>query len=231
MAEIGRHDADNGVTVFIHANAPAQNMRVAAELALPQPIADHHGLGETGRLIARPIKTSQSGLSAQDIEIIEAGAEHFDALGMIAAAKRGADWPDDADVVENAGSIAQILELRNGQADVLHARAAQIVKDSHQAFRMLEWKRAQEHGIDHGKDGDVRADAERQRKHRDRGESGSFQKSSPGKVGILHRLFQPQHRAFLALELFGLLHATVSAPGLNPRVFRRHAAAAEFVFE
>ena len=39
-----------------------------------------------------------------------------------------------------------------------------------QLFRLGVWQRPQQHGIDHGKNGSVSADSERERYHRDQGE-------------------------------------------------------------
>src|ERR1700683_4537078 len=109
MLEIGRHDADNGVTILINSNPSAQYMGVATELPLPQSIADHDRFGEARLRVARFVCASQGGLSAEKLEVIGAGDEHFDALGVVAPAQRRAPRPESADVVENIGAIAQVL--------------------------------------------------------------------------------------------------------------------------
>jgi hypothetical protein len=209
----------------------AQDMGVAAELPLPKSITDHHGFGEAGHRIARSVYASQGSLGAENLEIIETGAEHLDALGVIAPAQRRAGRKDDADVIENGGAIAQVLDFGHGHADVLGARAIQIVKDADQLLGMLERKRPQKHGIHHGEDGDVRADAEGQREHGDGGKSGSSQKAATGEAQVREGLFHPKDGALLAMELLGLLHAAVSAPSLNPRLIETHAAPLELIFE
>src|SRR5271163_1076021 len=173
MPEIGRHDADNGVTILIYSNPSAQYMRVAAELPLPQSIANHDRFGKARLRVARAVYAPQLGLSAEKLEVIGAGGEHFDALGVVAPAQRRAPRKKDADLIEDAGAIAQVLEFRLGHADVFRARAIQIVKDADQTLGMLERKRPQEHGVHHGEDGDVRADAKPQGEYGDGGKSGS----------------------------------------------------------
>ena len=138
---------------------------------------------------------------------------------------------NDADVLEDAGAIAQVLPFRLGHADIFRARAFQIVKDADQTLGMLERKRPQEHGVYHGEDGDVRADAERQGEYGDGGKSWSFQKTSTGEAQVREGLFQPKDGALLAMQLLGLLHTAVSAPGFHPRLFGTHATPHELIFE
>src|SRR5580658_8994704 len=174
MPEIRRHDADNGVAIFVQPNPAAYDIAIATELALPESIADHCGFAETGDRILGSVHSPQGRIDAKDLEVIEAGAEHLDAVRMIAPAQGVADRPDGADALESAGAIAQILQFRHRHADVLGAGAAQVVKDAYQLLRMLKRKRPQEHGVHHGEDCDVRPDAERQGEYRDGCESGSL---------------------------------------------------------
>ena len=109
-----------------------------------------------------PYTRPSAALSAEKLEVIGAGDEHFDALGVVAPAQRRAPRKKDADVIEDAGAIAQVIEFRLGHADVFRARAIQIVKDADQTLGMLERQRPQEHSVHDGEDGDVCADAERQ---------------------------------------------------------------------
>jgi len=168
MPEIARHDADDGVAILVHSNPAAQDMRVATELPMPQSIADHDRFGEARLRVAWFVYAPQLGLSAEKLEVIGAGGEHFDTLGVVAPTQRGASRKEGADPLEDAGAIAQVFEFRFRHAYILRARAIQIVKDADQTLRMLERKRPQEHGVHYGEDGDVRADTERQGEYRHR---------------------------------------------------------------
>jgi hypothetical protein len=96
---------------------------------------------------------------------------------------------------------------------------------------MLERKRAQEHGVYNGEDGNVRSDAESQRQQGGNGESGSFQEASKGVAQVSEGLFEPEDGALLTMELLGLFDAAVSATRLDARVIGTHAAALKLIFQ
>ena len=66
-----------------------------------------------------------------------------------------------ADALKQPGTIAEIIEFRNGQAHVLRAGVIEIVVNAHQALGLRKRPRAQENSVDDGEDGDVAADTKR----------------------------------------------------------------------
>jgi hypothetical protein len=62
MPEIGRHHSDNGVAIFVHSNSSAHDVGIAAELALPEPIADYHCFAKAGHRILGPVHSPEGGI-------------------------------------------------------------------------------------------------------------------------------------------------------------------------
>ena len=178
VAEIWRHHADDRVRIGIHAYVAAEHIRIAAEFTLPNAVADHDWIAESFLRILRSVDAPDCRLRAEKLEIFRAGGHQLDAIRMIAADERRADRPEHADLIEHAGAIAQIVKFRYGHAGVFRVRAIEIVKYADELFRMLKWKRTQQHCIDDGKNGGIRADAERQRKYGDNREPAAAPKRS-----------------------------------------------------
>ena len=88
MPEIGRHHSDDGVSVFVHQDAPADDVRIGAELTAPESVADDRGFGETGDRIRGFDHASQRRAGPEQAEIFEGGSQHLDPLGAIAAPQR-----------------------------------------------------------------------------------------------------------------------------------------------
>ena len=78
------------------------------------------------------------------------------------------------DLLESARLLPPVLEVR-GRDVVARLRVQPIVlPDRHEAAGIAERQRAQQHGVDDREDGGVGADAERERQHDDRGETGAL---------------------------------------------------------
>ena len=79
---------------------------------------------------------------------------------------------------EDAGAVAQVVELGLRDADVAAVGRARVRGDAHETIGIRKRQRTDQDGVDDREDRDVRADAERERQHRDRGESGRRDDSS-----------------------------------------------------
>jgi hypothetical protein len=65
-----RHHADDTIHVVVEPQTSAQNLRVASEGPLPQPVADHHFQREPGRFILGIKPAAQLRLHPQQRKII-----------------------------------------------------------------------------------------------------------------------------------------------------------------
>ena len=187
MAEIGGHHSDDGVAILVHADSASDDVRIAAELALPQAVADHHSIQESRPPVGLPVHLPDGGGGAQQLEVVRAGAEHLDPLDTVAAGKRGADRVDEADLLKGAGALAQVIDLGHGHADVFGSGAAQVVKHADQAIGLAERQGLEQHRINQGKDSDVAADSQGQGQHGNRQKRRAFTQRSRGVNQILHQ--------------------------------------------
>ena len=97
-------------------------------------------------------------------------SEHFDAFGTLAAEQRRTDRPHGADALEDAGALAEIVQLGLRDTDVPAIGRPRVRGDAHQSLRIRKRQRADQHCVHDSEDRDVRADAKRQRENRDRRE-------------------------------------------------------------
>ena len=125
-----------------------------------------------GHGVRGPVDTSELRRGAEQLKVVGAGHQHLDPLGPIAADERRADRPQRGDAFEDAGAVAQIVELGLRDADVAAAGRARVRRDAHEPIGIRKRQRTDQDRVDDGEDRDVRADAERERQNRDRGESG-----------------------------------------------------------
>ena len=144
----------------------------AAERTAPQAVADHDRVGESGHGVLGPVDASELRHRAEQLKVIGARDHHLDPLGPFAADERRADRPQRRHALEDAGAVAQVVELGLRDADVAAVGRARVRRDAHETIRIRKWQRADQHGVDDGEDRDVCADAEGQRQNRRGGESG-----------------------------------------------------------
>src|ERR1700733_2033700 len=87
VAEIRRHDGDDGVGIVVEPNFLAEDVGVGAEFAAPEAIAEDYCVEESRNGLRLGVHASEARLCAEQREIVGAGGESFDALGAIAAAE------------------------------------------------------------------------------------------------------------------------------------------------
>jgi hypothetical protein len=173
--EVARHHGDHEPRTAVQRDRPADDRRIAAEPARPQPVAEHDG----GRIRAAAVKrVAEERTRAEHVEERGRHAGSLDRLGLAGAGERVAD------VRQRGGA----LEARRLAAEVEHpARPHRVgrtlgrpVPQEHEPAGVGERQRPQERRIDDAEDGRVGADAQREREDRHGRESG--------------RLAEPAHR-------------------------------------
>ena len=97
--------------------------------------------------------------------------------------------------------VAQDLVARVRRAAAA-ARLSAGVVDEEEALRVGDGKGLQQHRVDQGEDGGIRAEAKREGKDRNRREAGVLAEGSEGVAQILHRGFEERAGAGFADTLF-----------------------------
>jgi hypothetical protein len=201
--ELWRGDADDRERAPLHLEQAPDNARIAAEPPLPIAMADHrHGFAIP--LGQRP---------AQD----RVDAEHGVVITRDQLRQRELRFTVDTDMRvqertegrESRKHGAVRGEIRGGggrEREDVAARAALTKHD--EVARVADGKRPQEHRVGQGEDRCVRADAERQRQHRDRGEHRIAAQGTNAVTQVARQIVEPRQTALVAHRLHRLRHTT-----------------------
>ena len=138
MPEARGRDAENRVEIVVETHRLADDVRVGAEKATPEPIADDGDLGDARAVIARREDTAALSLHPEHREVVGVDKEPFDALGAIAPGEVGVDGIEPGDRLEDAGAITPVEELGDREADVGRFTAGEITADADERARPLE---------------------------------------------------------------------------------------------
>ena len=115
-----------------------------------------------GHLVSRREGPADGGLRSEEVEVVRAGEEHFDALRTLRAGQVRADRPDAGNRFEHAGA-PEVIELRLRQPDVAHPERLVVGRDPHERRGIGKGQRLQQHAVHDGVDGRRRSDADGQR--------------------------------------------------------------------
>ena len=187
MPERRGHHPDDLVDVLVDAQRPPDDVRIAAEPAPPQPVADHRDGGDARNLVALVNVRPTAGVGAEQVEIVRAGEEHFDAFRPIAAGQVRADRPDAGNCREDARSAVEVLELRLRQADVAQPESRVVGADPHQRPGIRKGQRLEEDAVDDGIDGRGGGDADGERASRRKRKQGVAQHPAQREPDVLQQ--------------------------------------------
>ena len=159
--KIRRHHAHHRVKVAAQSDLLADRRRIAAKLAHPECVAQHHHGRCAENVVLSADHPAQLGPRAQHAVHLRVARNHEErhrlrAAGIIEALHRAA-----ADQFEGSGLRANVVEVWKRF----------VACECHESIRSGIWQRTQQHGIHHAKNRGIRADAKRQSKNRHRRKS------------------------------------------------------------
>ena len=170
-----RHDADHRVGAPVQRDLASDDVRIAAEPARPQAVAEHRDAVAARLVLMGKERPPQEGLHAEGPEEVGRHRDGVQELG--AAGRRG--QPRHA--VEVAGQrledvaaflpvdvVARRDQERGRRIGLLHG---------HQPVRLGVRQRPQQHGVHEAEDGPVRADPDPQREDDDEAEARAPQQA------------------------------------------------------
>ena len=178
-----RKYAHDGVTLLVQRDRPAQHVRVAAKSALPEAVSENGRPGAVRRVLFPGEVASHGRPDAEQWKKIRrhcAGHDSFRRSG-----------PCESHVAATVGGDARRrLALgfdfnERGAANEGAGAARPVCAQLHQLAGFGIGQRPEQDGIDHAEDGGVRADAQREREHGDRGEAGILQQQTEGVAKIV----------------------------------------------
>ena len=225
-AIVGRGDADDGVAAPSHSQRAADNLRVAAERALPVAVAEHHH-----RMAApRDIVLGQNGPAELRLDAEERKRASRHRLAHDGAlpcprdrSARGERRRGDA--AEDLGrALAQVLDVRVRHR--IEPPPAFGFVDVDERLGLHERGVAEEHRVDDAEDRCVGADADRERQHGHRREARMAAQRAQAVADVAREILDWGGTELVPRPLAHLFHAAESDQRLSPRFVRCHAGAA-----
>ena len=152
-------DTDDGVGLVAERDAGADDVGVAAELALPESVADDHDVAAVGGVFLRCEGAAEHDGRAEEAEVGFGDVDAVDLLGNGAGeVEAGTAEVVGGDILKDAGLGSPGVEVdRRGRGAVAFRKG---VHELDHAVRFGIGERLEQDGVDDGEDGGVGSDAE-----------------------------------------------------------------------
>jgi hypothetical protein len=197
-----RHHAQHPERAAIQSDVAADDRRIGAEPADPQLLAQHHDLLAPQAIVAGAEHGAEHRRNAVNIEEIAAHDAADQAFRILTFADVEAAAVLDGNAGERRGALVPGVETaRRGRPWT----AAPQLGQEDEPLRFRHWQWPQHHRMDNAEDRRRRPDAERERQHRDDGESKVLAQLTNGKREILPQLGQVLMSAHGAIPLISQL--------------------------
>jgi hypothetical protein len=169
--EVRGEDADHLRRLPVEDDRTAHDAGVAAEALLPQPVAQQ----QDGRRVRQPVsrgeRAADERLDAQDVKEVPADAADPELHGIAHAGQRSRVVAYRGHVLEDAGALAQVLDLWRRERGQRRLPVAHH-PDERQPLRLAIGQVGEQHAADHAEHRGVDGDAERERHDGDEREAG-----------------------------------------------------------
>ena len=154
------------MSAIVHLVFLADDVGVASFLLLPKFVTQDEHRRRSGPFVIRLESAPQNRLYTQKLE--ETGGYHAgaDAVRFGSAEQRERHGVVLYNAAQAAIPLPVIVDLRHRKRQVGDTALGSVLAQNHQLVALSVRQRAQEHRVDHGKDGCVGADAESQNQHR-----------------------------------------------------------------
>jgi hypothetical protein len=170
-AEAARHHADHGDRPRVEVELLADELRVAAEPALPDLVAEDDDLWIAGLILLVVEPAAERGAHAEQRRQRAGRVGYLDADRPIATGERRRALSPGRDRRARLAAPLQILEASQRHAEVRQAQlAGDLAVHTHQLLGLRVRQRPQDDGVDDAEDRRGGADAEGERDDEDRGQ-------------------------------------------------------------
>ena len=185
--EARRHHADDLCHCAGDFDTPTNDRRVAAEAALPEPVAQQdHGWG-AGSLVLHGECPAHPWGGSHHIEERRRDGGRCDTLGIVRPGEAYLAVVEQRNAVECAalGRVQKVERIRHRQVE-LHESGRGVLEDD-EPVGVGHRQRTQQHRVDDAEDGDVGADADGQRHDRDGREARAGGESAQEDAHLRHK--------------------------------------------
>ena len=225
--EARRQDADDGEVLAVEEEAAADDVGIAAELALPEAGAD-----QDHRRRARPVLVGgevapEHRLDAEHAEEVRRDELALEALRLADAGQAEALHARHRHRGEAAVLPLPVAEVEERDRAAPEVRLALVDRDQLLGARVRE--RLEEDAAHHREEGGVGADAEREGHDRDGGEAGAAPEDAQAVAQVLEQRLDEADAARVAVLLLDRLDAAELEAGAPHRLVFAQAGAAVLV--
>src|SRR5215469_5363556 len=204
VRKCGRQNANHWVTLAVERNLLSDQIGISAIALLPETVAQDDG-SFVLRILLGKKETTTNWLNAQDRKQIRADTLAGDLLRLVIPGNVEEVRFKRRHAVENLVLFSPVEEIFARNNIFRPATMRLLFPNHHKLVCFRIWQRPEKDGVDYAEDGGIRSDAQRQRDHRDGGESGAF-------AQLPHRI--AQIFADIHLDFRKLLPARVSSPNI-----------------
>jgi hypothetical protein len=173
--EIRRHHADHRAEPAVQLDGSAHHRGVAAEAALPQPVAEQRDIVAARKVLLRGERPPEQRPTAQRLEEVGRHLGCGNPLRLRAARQVRFRRTVGGELLKAADRFPVVEQFRPRKRNLF--RGGERVPDGHHPVRPAVRQRPQQHRVEDAHDCAVGADPERQRDHRHSREPGP-----PGKL-------------------------------------------------
>ena len=181
IREVLRHDAHDRARDVVHDHLPADSVRVAVKLLLPDAVRQHDDSIRARSVLARRERSPERRADAHDVEEVrrDPRAAHADGvLARLGSAEDAVVESPRGDTVERA-RVA--LVEHDAGVRLVHRRGAAVadgMREAHEAVRFREGQRLEQDAVHEAEHGRRRADAEGEHQDDRRGEAWGATKAA-----------------------------------------------------
>ncbi len=193
LRERGQHP-DDRVHVVVHLDDFPDHILVAAELALPVGVAEHHDRFHSEVIVCVNERAAEGGRDAQHLEEIGGDDAGVDAVGIALVEHHERHRVVLDEIADGRQALAVGDQLRDRHAGVRHVRPRGGLLDQDQLIASSERQRLQQDAVDDREHRRVGADAKRQNQHRGDGVARRAPQRPPPERDVLSDRFEkPAH--------------------------------------
>src|SRR5579862_1566468 len=213
-SETRGHDADHRIGVSAQLNRVAHRAWIAAQVVLPEMVADHREARSAWHIFPGRNELAQARLHAERFEKPRIDEPDMD-LHRFGCAYVVHLLDVDSTALRECARLSQ---------DIHHVRERIVLLDDDEILWILVGKWTEQHSVDHAEYRRVCADAESEGEGGNSCETRGLAQPAKAQLNVLKELLQPDQGPHLACLFLDARHVAELAQGRTARFLGRHPA-------